>query len=168
MLNLTGGKLIQLNPERPDFSTRAAGPFLNLWLPGSLWASSGACTLIERGARQEKQGPRPPYGEVFVRLTDEGARYICVSPKVLKPERQVDFRWATDKNSLDIRHLEQVFADARLEMAKGVVYRINCQEATDSEYGNCIAALWAEATARPRFPGHRSTTPQPPITGQAP
>jgi len=163
-----GGTLIQVNPGRPAFTPQAADPFLKIWLPGNLWASSRACTLIERGAHQEQQGPRPPHGEVFIRQTEAGARYICVSTKVLTPERRVDFRWATDRKSLGARHLEQVFQDAGLEMVKRMVYLMNCEEAEDAEYGACVAALWSAAEAKPIPLRRRSAAAERPNDGQAP
>ena len=152
-----------MDPNRPAFSPSAEDPFIKIWTPGSLWGSSGTCTLLDLVARKEHLGPRPTRGEVFIRQTEDGARYICVAVRVLHPDRTVEFQWGTQSQSLIIRRLEQVFRDAGLDMDERLIYRMDCMEAEDEDYGSCLAGVWSAATAHPvRQRGNQGSADAPP------
>lgn len=144
---LSGGKVHRVDPKRPILAPSAEEPFFKVWQPGSLWASSGATTLIEWSAQMEKLGPRPTGGEVFIRELDDGRKFVCIGVRALDPERRVEFQYASTQQAILVRGLEQLFQDAGLDMAADYVYRIPCERIPDDEYGWVVAGEWTLARA---------------------
>ncbi len=147
MEKLSGGKVHRMDPNRPTLAPQASDPFLKAWLPGSLWLSSGACSLLQWTAESNNLGPRPTHGEVFVRELEDGTRFIGVAVRVLDESRRVEFQWARIQQAILIKGLDQVFADARLDMNSEYVYSMLCDRAEDEEYGLCVVAKWTKARA---------------------
>lgn len=149
MEKLSGGKVIRFDPTRPTISPNANPPFFKAWLPGSLWISSGACSLLVWAAEAQKLGPHPTHGEVFVRQVEDGTRYIGLAVQVLDEARKVEFRWGTYSQSIVIRGLGGLFDDADFDMALNMVYRMTCHLVEDEEYGICVVAAWTNSEAEP-------------------
>ncbi len=147
MEKLSGGKVHRMDPTRPTLVPQASDPFMKAWLPGSLWLSSGSCSLLQWTAEANNLGPRPTHGEVFVRELEDGTRFIGVAVRVLDESRRVEFLWTREQQAILIKGLDQVFADARLDMSSDYVYSISCERAEDEEYGLCVAAKWTKARA---------------------
>lgn len=59
----------------------------------------------------------------------------------------MELQWGSKAQSLLIRGLEQIFADAGLDMNPQLVYRMDTTIAEDEEFGWCVVGEWSKARA---------------------
>ncbi len=152
---LSGGGLVRRDSERPAISPYAEKPFIRLFDPLDLYASSGCLALLRRASVLDLQNPDTAWAEVAVREVD-GNKYILIAPASADNPRREELTVRPDQGGAFLRTADDVLLAGGVAAVPGISYRMDAFLVEDDELKWVVAANWTQAKREAR--GSRSAT----------